>query len=91
MIKKKKNILRIVVPRLAPAAYCALTVSRESSGWLKRCLQKPFEHRSTNKVISQKLINFFECFWAQFIAEALGVILAKFQIFPITSLKYAGS
>ena len=30
-------------------------------------------------------------FWAQFIAEALGVILAKFQIFPITSLKYAGS
>ena len=33
----------------------------------------------------------FECFWAQFIAESLGVTLAKFQIFPNTSLKYAGS
>ena len=36
-------------------------------------------------------MKFLKCFWAQFIAEALGVILAKFQIFPITSLKHAGS
>ena len=80
-----------MVPRLVPTTYCALTVSRDSSDRLKRCLQKPFEHRSTNKVISWKLMNCFECFWAQFIAEALGVILAKLKFFPITSLKYAGS
>ena len=36
-------------------------------------------------------MKFLKCFWAQFIAEALGVTLAKFQIFPIPSLKYAGS
>ena len=32
-------------------------------------------------------MNFLKYFWAQFIAEALGVILAKFYIFPNTSLK----
>ena len=89
-LKKRINILRIVVPRLAPTVYCALTVSRVERP-AETLLQKSFEHRSTNKVISRKLINCFKCFWAQFIAEALGVILAKFQFFPITSLKYAGS
>ena len=67
----------------------------DSVSWVKwlaeTLLQKSFEHRSTNKVIFQKLMKFLKCFWAQFIAEALGVILTKFQIFPITSLKYAGS
>ena len=36
-------------------------------------------------------MHFLKCFWAQFLAEALGVILEKFKIFPIISLKYAGS
>ena len=36
-------------------------------------------------------MKFLKYFCAQFIAKATGVILAKFQIFPITSLKYAGS
>ena len=80
-----------MAPRLTPTAYSALTVFRESRDRLKTMLQKSFDHRSTNKVISRKLMKFLKCFWAQFIAEALGVILAKFQIFPITSLKHAGS
>ena len=33
------NILRIVVPRLAPTAYYALTVSRNLSDRLKRCFK----------------------------------------------------